>query len=62
MDVPWLLIFPSSMKGRGHTADCVEEDVPVLTVRIFPNKYRIDADGEWNSPVCTLTFNPKSCL
>lgn len=61
-DISWLFIFPNLIKGRGNVIDSVEEDIPVLIIRLFPKKHEIDADGEWNSPVCILTFNLQLCL
>lgn len=40
----------------------IKKDIPVLILRLFPNKHKMDGDGEWKSPVYILTFNPKPCF
>ena len=56
------LNIPKFGKREGNGIYCIEEDIPVLVIRLFPNKHEIDAEGEWNSPVYILMFSLKPCL
>lgn len=40
----------------------IKKDIPVLILRLFPNKHKMGGDGEWNSSGYILTFTPKPCL